>query len=167
MYNVARALAVLDPSLTGSAPDWVELLPMGPFIKGVDGREWQLTDPATVVAAFDARHLPLAVDWEHATEHRAPVGLDAPAAGWIDQLEARNGAIWGHVAWTEKAAAQIAAREYRFLSPVFTYRTDDRSIAELTSVGLTNSPNLRMTALNRAQESVMTLPTAVCAALLG
>lgn len=129
-------------------PAWVQLLPIGPNITGFDGRSWRLPDPQAVVAAFQTRNNHLVVDWEHSSEHRAPQGLDAPAAGWIDALENRNGAIWGHVEWTPKAAAQIAGKEYRFLSPVFAYRKDDNTIQTLLSVGLTNQPNLNMTALN-------------------
>lgn len=151
-------------TLDGQAPDWIELLPAGPTIQGQDGRAWTLPDPQALVAAFAQRHAALVVDWEHASEHRAPHGLDAPAAGWIDQLEVRAGAVWGRVTWTEKAAAQITAREYRYLSPVFAYQKADQRIVQLLSVGLTNQPNLPLTALNR-EESPMPLPVAVCTAL--
>lgn len=145
-------------------PDWIELLPAGPAIQGSDGRAWTLPDPTALLTAFTARNKPLVIDWEHSSEHRAPQGLDAPAAGWIDQLEARHGAIWGHVDWTPKAAAQIAKKEYRFLSPVFTYAKADSRIIELISAGLTNQPNLTLTALNR-EESPMPVPAALCQAL--
>jgi len=158
---IARARNV---ALDGQPPDWVELLPSGPAIEGQDGRAWTLPDPQPIIAAFARRNAPLVIDWEHASEHRAPHGLDAPAAGWIDHIEARHGAIWGRVTWTEKAAAQIAAREYRFLSPVFTYTKADARIAQLISAGLTNQPNLSLTALNR-EESPVSLPVAVLTAL--
>lgn len=152
-------------TLDGSPPpDWIELLPAGPAIQGADGRAWTLPDPTALIAAFTARNKPLVVDWEHSSEHRAPQGLDAPAAGWIDRLEARHGAIWGHVEWTPKAVQQIAAKEYRFLSPVFTYAKTDSRIVELVSAGLTNQPNLNLTALNR-EEPPVSFPTAVCSAL--
>lgn len=159
----ARALNI---ALDSAAPEWIQLLPPGPVITGRDGRSWNLPDPNTLISEFAARNTPFVIDWEHASEHRAPQGLDAPAAGWIDALENRGGAIWGHVEWTPKAAAQIAAREYRFLSPVFTYRKTDAGIVELVSAGLTNQPNLSLTALNRAEElKPMPLPSALSAAL--
>lgn len=151
-------------ALDATAPDWIQLLPAGPAIQGSDGRAWTLPDPAALLDEFTARNKPLVVDWEHASEHRALQGLDAPAAGWIDRLETRDGAIWGHVEWTPKAAQQIAAKEYRFLSPVFTYQKSDSRIVALVSAGLTNQPNLNLTALNR-EESPMPFPTAVCSAL--
>lgn len=145
--SLAHAHCVVLDSAT-PLPDWIELLPAGPAIVGADGRAWTLPDPQTVITAFQQRGKPLVVDWEHATEHRAPQGLDAPAAGWIDQMDVRTGAVWGHVDWTERAAQQIAAKEYRFLSPVFSYRVADRAIVALTSAALTNTPNLTLTALN-------------------
>ncbi len=138
-------------ALDGTVPDWIHLLPAGPEIIGADGRAWTLPDPSTLLTEFAARNKPLVVDWEHASEHRAPQGLDAPAAGWINQLEIRDGEIWGHVEWTPKAAQQIADREYRFLSPVFTYQKAGSRIMALVSAGLTNQPNLNMTALNQQE----------------
>lgn len=159
----ALALA-LNFSLDGTAPAWVQLLPAGPTVAGADGRTWTLDDPVAVAAAFQGRAAPLVIDWEHASEHRAPHGLDAPAAGWIDTVEVRPDGLWGHVEWTERAAQQIQAREYRFLSPVFQYEKASSRIVRLTSAGLTNQPNLDLVALNR-QEPPMTLPTALCSAL--
>jgi len=146
-------------ALDGSVADWIELIPAGPDVAGIDGRAWINDDPDAIVAAFQRRHRPLVIDWEHATEHRAPQGLDAPAAGWIDQVENRNGAIWGHAEWTAKASAQIADKAYRFLSPVFLYDKKSTRIIALTSVGLTNTPNLTLTALNReeSEESSVSL----------
>lgn len=134
----------------GEVPEWIELIPAGIAVIGRDGRAWINDDPAGVVAASAAEVQPLPLDWEHATEERAPEGLEAPAAGWIDRLEVREGgAIWGRVAWTPRGGAQVAAKEYRFVSPVFTYDKLSRRIGRLTSVGLTNTPNLSLTALNR------------------
>ena len=162
--NALTARACNLPLDGSPPPDWIELLPAGPAIQGADGRAWTLPDPTALIAAFTARNKPLVVDWEHSSEHRAPQGLDAPAAGWIDRLEARHGAIWGHVEWTPKAVQQIAAKEYRFLSPVFTYAKTDSRIVELVSAGLTNQPNLNLTALNREEPPVSFSP-AVCSAL--
>lgn len=140
-------------ALSGTPAEWVELIPAGHDVRGEDGRAWVNDDPDAIVAAFQRRGKPLVIDWEHATEHRAPQGLDAPAAAWIDRLENRAGAIWGHVEWTDKALAQIAAREYRFLSPVFLYHKESRRIIAITSAGLTNTPNLTLTALNQLHQT--------------
>ena len=158
----ARARCV---ALEGDAPDWIELIPAGLDVIGADGRAWRNDAPDQIVAAFNARHVPLVIDWEHATEHRAPQGLDAPAAGWIDQIENRAGAIWGHVKeWTARARQALESREYRFLSPVFVYEKASRRILALTSAGLTNTPNLTLTALNQ-EESPVALSIAILTAL--
>jgi len=136
----------------GEAPEWVELIPAGPRVVGRDGRAWLHDRPQSIVDAFTARNTPLPLDWEHATEHKAPRGEAAPAAGWIEELEARDGgAIWGRVAWTPRGASMVANREYRFLSPVFGYEPATTRIRYLASAGLTNTPNLHLTALNREE----------------
>jgi len=152
----------------GKAPEWVELIPAGPTVLGRDGRTWLFDDLAQrlVLDAFTSRGIDLAVDWEHASEILAPSGQPAPASGWVDQLEIRDGALWGHIAWTPTAAAQVANREYRFLSPVFDYDLTFMRISRMVSIGLTNKPNLFLTALNHeAQEQPVPLPIALCSAL--
>lgn len=129
----------------GNVPEWIEVLPAGPEIIGRDGRHWIIDDPQTIVANSE---LPLHVDYEHASEVRAPKGEEAPAAGWIDKLEVREGRIWAHVDWTPRASAMIAEREYRFISPTFWFDSNTLRIIGLVSVALTNRPNLTMTALN-------------------
>lgn len=135
----------------GQPPEWVEIIPAGPRVTGRDGRSWVfgLAEGQAVVTAFSSNGGPLPVDWEHATEYRAPKGREAPAAGWITALELRNGALWGRIDWTPRAAAQISRREYRFLSPVFLFGKNSGSILKLVSVALTNNPNLYLAALNQ------------------
>ncbi|MGC9741854.1 phage protease [Pseudomonas sp. P1B16] len=152
----------------GQPPEWVELIPAGPTIIGRDGRTWLFDDlaQALVLEAFKSRGVDLPMDWEHATEILAPAGQPAPAAGWFDQLEIREGALWGRVGWTPTAAAQVANREYRFVSPVFDYDATFMRISRLVSVGLVNKPNLFLTALNHeSQEHSVPLPVALCVAL--
>lgn len=151
MLNAAFNTPAPAPAL----PTWIQLLPDNRDIIGYDGRGWLNDVPDRV--AHQTR-TPLVVDYEHASEHRAPQGLDAPAAGWITRLEVRGGfAIWGRVDWTDRAQQQITAREYRYLSPVFQYEKDSRRIVRLTSAGLTNQPNLPLTALNQRETLSMPL----------
>ena len=140
-----------DQGPGSQAPEWVELLPAGPTITGRDRRAWR-NDPAAVLAAFQTEEKDLPIDWEHSSEIKAPQGEPAPAAGWITAMEERAGAVWGRVTWTERGAACVAAREYRYLSPVFTYDKKTDKIARLTSCGLTNQPNLYLAALNAEQQ---------------
>lgn len=105
-----------------------------------------------IAANFAAVHVDTVVDYEHATEMGAFAG-GAPAAGWIDQLQIRDGDVGApatlsaRINWTDKAAAHIRAREYRYLSPVIAFRTRDRASgqdlgASIPSVALTNTPFL-------------------------
>lgn len=160
MPTVTLNSAISTPA--GRAPDWIQLLPDGPDIVGMDGRRWRNDHPHQV--AMDCR-MPMVLDYEHASELRAPQGLPAPAAGWIDRLEIRGAsALWGHVDWTDRARQQIQNREYRYLSPVFLHEKDSGRIVRLTSVGLTNQPNLPMTALNRVANSGLPDPDPLYAA---
>ena len=147
----AGAGVALALSSEGGAPEWAELLPAGPVLKGRDGRTWRVNDVALLVADFAP---PFVVDYEHGQDKLAVNGQEAPAAGWVEQLEARDGAIWGRVDWTPRAREAIAAREYRFISPAFTYSPADGSVHALIGASLVNRPNFVMTALN-AQESSM------------
>ncbi len=132
-------------------PDWIMLLPVGPEITGRDGRTWRLDDPQALVEAFHQGGVDLPIDLEHSTELKGPEGDPAPAVGWIKAVEVRDGAVWGRVDWTNEGKIRVAEREYRYTSPVFVYDKKSKQIVKLTSVGLTNQPNLHLQALNRHQ----------------
>jgi len=156
LYRSNRGAGAAEPAL---APEWIELIPAGEF-DGRDGRgPFRLVEPETVIAA--TRELRMAsgipVDYDHATDFAAPHGEPAPAAGWITELETRGGAIWGRVDWTARARELIAAREYRYISPVFQYASDDGRVTRLLRAGLTNNPNLYLTAISAAQGEEMTM----------
>jgi phage I-like protein len=160
MSNTVTMTAItLARNAEGGAPDRVQLLPPGPEISGRDGRRWTLDDPAELVRAFQAGGTDLPIDWEHASVVAAPLGMPAPAAGWITALEVDpDGSLWGRVEWTEEGGRAVASRAYRYLSPAFAHDKELR-IRRIQNAGLTNSPNLRMTALNRTtdQETEMDL----------
>ncbi len=95
------------------------------------------------VEAFAAHGTDVPIDYEHQTlggEFAAPNG-QAPAAGWIKSLVAEPGVgLFAQVEWTEPAMAQLAARQYRYLSPVAIVRRADRKLIGLHSAALTNKP---------------------------
>ncbi len=128
-------------------PDWIPLVPAGE-VEALDGRKFKNTDPEAVVKAFnkDPREIP--IDWEHATEVKAPLGDKAPAAGWIIAMEVRNGAIWGQVEWTAEGGRSVSSREYRYISPAFYVQEKSDVVAEIISAGLTNRPALDMPQLS-------------------
>ena len=129
------------------APKWIEILRAG-SIEARDGRAWSMPDPDAVLAATRERWgaTDIVVDYEHQTINAAHNGQAAPAAGWIRELEVRNGAIWGRVEWTERAASAIEAKEYRYFSPVFAH-DEDGTVQALINGALTNNPALDLTAL--------------------
>ncbi|MBU2713727.1 hypothetical protein KCG35_21945 [Zooshikella sp. WH53] len=143
---------ILQAAEESQAPQWVELIPAGVSIIGRDGRSWLNDKPTDIVQTFNANAVDLPIDIEHASEHKAPQGDPAPAMAWVKQLEAReNGSIWGLVEWNREGDALVTSKQYRYLSPVFFYEKDSRRITRLSSVGLTNKPNLHLKALNQRQ----------------
>lgn len=152
---ISSALSVaLMSEKVGDLMAWVHLVPAGTFA-GIDGRgPYSLIDANSVIDRtrkyYGRRQI--VVDYEHQTEFREKNGKPAPAAGWIVGLEARHDGVWGLVEWTEPAAAHIANREYRYISPVFFHQADG-TVTMLKSASLTNTPNLdQLVALNSAEE---------------
>lgn len=137
-------------ALNVSAPEWVQLIPAGSF-SGRDGRgPYRLSDPEAVIRASLSEGNGLPIDYDHQIDLAAVegVGGTAPAAGWLVELEARDGSLWGRVEWTDKGRAAVESREYRFLSPVFLHAREDGEIGQLLRAALTNTPNLDLVALN-------------------
>ncbi|MCL2076060.1 MAG: phage protease [Betaproteobacteria bacterium] len=149
-------------------PEWepgndltqVHLIPAGNFT-GRDGRGPNFLDAEAVTNAFTAMGMSLAIDYEHQSIHTANNGQPAPAAGWITAIEAREDGLWGTVEWTDKAAEMIKEREYRYLSPVFKYEINTGRVIALVGAGLTNHPNLHLTAINRALLTDASLSTSI------
>lgn len=140
------------PQFASDAPEWIQLLPGGSALVGRDGRSWINSAPEDVVAEFVAGAKDMPLDWEHSTELKAPKGEEAPAAGWFKELQVReDGSVWGRIDWTDKGREAVVSKAYRYISPVFIYDTATNLIVKLTSVGLTNRPNLYLPALNREQ----------------
>ncbi|MEM1284941.1 MAG: phage protease [Pseudomonadota bacterium] len=131
----------------GGAPTELLVLPAG-RIEGRDGRWWDNSAPDDVIADFQAQGIDLAIDYEHASELAPITGQPSPAAGWIKALENRGGEIWARVEWTPRATEMIESREYRYISPTFFF-DDSRTVLALSSIALTNQPNLRQAALNK------------------
>lgn len=156
---VFHALTLPLPDTTSSEPDsrlpdWIQIIPAGSF-GGRDGRGPYFSDPAAIIQAFHDSAVDLPIDYDHqtldATDKRGPV----PAAGWIDEVEERDGAIWGRTVWTPRAAEHLRAREYRFISPVFRHDKQGR-VFRLEGAGLTHYPNLHLQPVANSQGADMT-----------
>jgi phage I-like protein len=153
-----KHLATHAVALPGQAPDWVHLLPVGQF-SGKDGRgPYRL--PADRVAAVvehsmaQATAAGLPIDYDHQIDFTRDNGGTAPAAGWITRLEARADGVWGQVEWTPRAVQMVQGKEYRFLSPVFSFKAEDGAVGILMRAGLTNDPNLHLTAIAASEATL-------------
>lgn len=145
-------LAVLDAQLTPQGDGWYQLLPVGPF-KARDGRpfdvasgHWQLDGQiaAALIARAKALGQDILIDYDHQTLKTDQNGQPAPAAGWYnsDEIEWREGqGLFIKPRWTERAAALVAAKEYRFLSAVFPYDAQGCPL-ELRMTAITNDPGV-------------------------
>lgn len=125
------------------------LLPAGEF-RSADGSGRPKDVPAwhidaqtaiPVIARCLARQSRPVIDYEHQTLYTEKNGQPAPASGWVEALEWRDDGLYITADWTERAAAMIDAREYRYISPVFSYDKTGR-VLDIKHVGLTNNPGL-------------------------
>jgi phage I-like protein len=148
MDTIKSLFAEVELPGTGQAPDWVHLIPAG-LIRGRDGRSFTLGDPGSVVKA-SSLGADLPVDYEHQIDDPAQRGADGvvKAAGWIKELEVRPNGIWGRVEWTETASSMIAAKEYRYLSPVLLHTQTGFEIVRILGASLVHRPNLQLKVLS-------------------
>ncbi|MDR1656139.1 MAG: phage protease [Deltaproteobacteria bacterium] len=149
-YGTTVILSQQNHSNASKVPEWIHLIPAGLFV-GRDGRgPWSLNDPEAFIentikyqAGAD-----IPIDYEHQTISTDDNGQPAPAAGWIKELKVESDGIYGRVEWTSKAAGMIAAKEYRYISPVF-YTNEAGELARLASAALVALPNLELRAINK------------------
>lgn len=155
---IASAIALpVQSGAEGAAPGKrFRIVPFGTFA-GRDGRgPWHLRDKAhaeQVIAATKAflNGVEMVVNYDHQSEYAAVpgVGGNAKAAGWInpDTLEIASDGIYATADWTPAAEAALQAREYRYYSPHFRARPGTGELTRIVNVGLTNSPNIEVSAL--------------------
>ncbi len=111
------------------------------------------------VTAFEEHGTDLPIDYEHQTlggSYASPDGK-APAAGWIKRLLAEPGVgLLAEIEWTQEGAKTLAAKEYRYLSPVAIIRKTDRKLVGIHSAALTNKPAIvgMEPLVNRADEPI-------------
>lgn len=137
-------------------PKWVHILPTGNGpLKTVDGRgPYYARDLEAIVVASMAEG-DIAIDQDHALMKTGKHGVEAPARGWITEMEVREDGIWGLANWTAQGADLVASKTYRKLSPVIQY-TAGGNIVAIREVSLVNRPNLRgMVALNSEETPML------------
>lgn len=129
----------------------IPIAKLGTWYKG--GKKFVITaaDLQSVVSHFRAKaNGEVAGDYEHGSVFNAGSGDPIPACGWlkaIDDAPDSGGVLWGDVDFTEKARQMIAAKEYKYISPVIAWGAKDKATGQptgamLTSWALTNAPLL-------------------------
>jgi phage I-like protein len=171
--KTAPQIAALSLEITPREDGLLHILPAGEF-RARDGRPtevpaWRMTakNAAKIIAAAAAQHVQYVVDYEHQTMKAAQNGQPAPAAGWIapasltwkEPADGEPGGLYGAVTWTDKASGYIAAKEYKYQSPVFAYDDKTGDVLALLHVAITNTPALdNLQDLNLAAASYQFTP---------
>jgi phage I-like protein len=143
---LAACAFALPPAGDGNTIE-VQLTPAGDFTPS-DGRAlpvpaWRIDGAIAdrVIAAFAARRNPAVLDYEHQSLFKEDNGQPAPAAGWIRHIAWRDGAgLFANVELTQRAKDYIAANEYRYISPVFSYDPVSGDVLAIQMAALTNTP---------------------------
>lgn len=144
--NIAVCLFPL--SKADGAASTIQIFPAGEFnvprgaMRG--SGPWRLNEGAAkaIIAKVSRLKTPLVIDYEHQSLLAATNGMPAPAAGWVapDALTWTDAGLFGAATWTDRAREMIAASEYAFLSPVFTYDEKTGTPTDLLNIALTNNP---------------------------
>jgi phage I-like protein len=129
---------------------WLLLVPAGPFHDEDGGGPYAMGDADQVARASANKRgtIDLPVDYDRQLDAAIPPN-GAPAAGWINALETRDGALWARVEWTERAVAATRTGEYRFLDPVFEHTAG--AITRISRASLTNRPRYSRRAIASSQ----------------
>lgn len=151
--------AAMPLAFGGDPPKRIVVLPSGPEIRGRDGRAWAVKDRAAILAQLSQR--PILLDENHASVHAAPNGQPSPAAGWLSDFSFTDQGLEAAVEWTPYGLDLFSKKAYRYVSPALFHTAQSASgvlgaVRGLHSVGLTNSPNLDLPALN-SQDHTMKL----------
>lgn len=138
--NAVALCSAVPLAADGTAPEWVHLLPAG-TIRTNDARGPYTVASMSALAAGlkDGDRLP--IDECHAIDRAAPMGLPAPARGWIVELQARDDGLWGRVEWTDEGQRLMEGKAYRGLSPAILHDKAKNVLAVLRA-SLINTPNL-------------------------
>lgn len=171
------AIALLAAALSLQASAEVHLVPAGEFI-GRDGRpgkglKWKLSDAQgrALAERLNTRHAKTAFqfDYEHQVMLAEENGQPAPASGWAQRFEWRDGVgLYAlGVQWTARAQQMLEAGEYRYISPVIAFDKKTGEVLDVLNASLVGIPNLldlnpaahervaRLNALFNSTESLM------------
>jgi hypothetical protein len=147
--NEARELACATNELALDG-EWLKITPYGDFPNKVGLQRIQKTDAETMVAAFNSLRgraarmfmgLPIYVGHP---DMEPQSYADKRRYGKITDLEAREDALYGKVAFNDLGKAAMEQGHFQFNSPTWYLKRDGKFVrpVELISVGLTNTPQI-------------------------
>jgi phage I-like protein len=123
-------------------PDWVHLLPAG-AVRTMDGRgPYSVKSLQAIATASLPAGGKLPIDECHAIDRAQPLGMSAPARGWIVELQAREDGLWGRVEWTPTGRQLMEDKAYVGISPAILH-TQQGQVLQVLRASLTNTPNLQ------------------------
>jgi hypothetical protein len=143
----APRLCILVGALTER--NGLRRIPVAIVTRGYKGKQqYSVTaaDLAAIVRNFRKKTVDVPVDFEHSTLYAA--GDPAPTAAWLREIDDQpdaDGVLWGWCDYTKTGAASVAARDYKYVSPVIEWTKRDKTTGELqgatiTSLALTKQP---------------------------
>lgn len=144
------AFVLLTAALNLQAHADVQLVPAGEF-SSRDGRptevpKWKISDAQgrALAARLNARHIKtlFQFDYEHQAILAEKNGQPAPASGWAQKFEWRDGdGLYAlNVQWTERALQMMKAGEYRYISPVLIYSKKTGEVLDVFNASLVGNP---------------------------
>ncbi|AXF76476.1 phage protease [Erwinia tracheiphila] len=147
-HHHAIAACAFEISTAGGR---IQLFPAGKF-RAVDGRPTDCTHwfidavvAEHLIVALSARKNPIVIDCEHQTLRTGENDMPTPAAGGMHggKMVWEDGGFFADgVEWTSRARELIQNREYRYISPVFSYNRTTGAIDQIIHAALTNDPGL-------------------------
>ena len=149
--SLANVAFLNSDLLSRDSDGWYQLLPAG-YFSAVDGRptdvpggRWFMDESIfeRLWLQVQSAQTKVVVDYDHQTLRKDENGQPAPAAGWFQEMQWRDGSgIWIRPTWTEKAQRMIQAGEYMYLSAVFPYDPATGVPLRIHSAALTNRPGV-------------------------
>ncbi len=129
----------------GSAPTSFVVLPQSPA-KGRDGRYFNY-NAKTIIENFkkDQKDIPIDLD------HHSEMGFNTKAVAWVKELFEKDNQIHASVEWTKEGKELVESKAYRYISPA-VYVDKSNNAVLLSSIALTNHPNLKLPSLNNKQD---------------
>ncbi len=158
LFRRETRMQATSAQLIEPAGGWIKLISAGPAGR-IDCRDnrgpFYMTDVNAVIEATRSLDMEggLPIDLNHSTDLATEKGGEAPAVGWIRELQARGTDLFGRAEWSAKGKTAIARGPngeppaYRYISPVFSFNRITGEIMQLLRAGLTNSPNLYRSAI--------------------